>query len=136
MNRRRSGTLCGHRGDAYTHAGWTIGKSNRKAQRPAHDVAHFPTIFYGFSRIASDRWATGRAKGDRVDIERGHVRLQDCPHWFYRQYQSEQADQVMRSAKGYRSLFEPRFEIFLSALLRVKARRIVIRSLACPALAL
>jgi hypothetical protein len=31
----------------------------------------------------------------------------------------------MRPAKSYRNLFEPRFKIFLSALLRVKARRIV-----------
>jgi len=50
--------------------------------------------------------------------------------------QSEQADQVMRPAKSYRSFFELYFEIFLSALLRVKARRIVIRSLARPVLAL
>ena len=42
----------------------------------------------------------------------------------------------MHPAKSYHSLFEPRFEIFLSALLRMKARYIVIWSLACPVLAL
>ena len=105
-------------------------QSSLQAEGLPDNQSDFATVLYCILSITLRRGAARVTIVDSIDVECSKVWLQPRPRRLDRKSQRMQHNQIVSLAEIDAGFYQSCFQVFLSALLRVKSSPVVIRSLA------